>query len=394
MNCEKGGCNPEQRIEQPVEEDDKYFIVVHQGTIASGELVIKDAKKRDFLAQKYNLLCFKTEAAGALADFPCLVIQGISDYCDSHKNNNWHGFAAAAAAAYARRLFFHMPTEIEEETSIKPTAFDLQSYLPGIRQISKFIARKEELTEMQEALQPTVRPHRRRAVVLHGLGGIGKTQLALEYAQQHHEHYSTKIWLEARNETTINQSFTRLAEQILQKEQVTYIQTAVDSQDQSIILNAVKRWLDKPANKSWLIIYDNYDYHDLDNAHTEDEEFLGISGQITVSMNLRGQEKEVRSQSYDIRKYFPKADHGTIIITSRVSSRKLGRPIKISKLKSLDDCLEILASNSGRNIIDDPAAVDLAKRLNRLPLALASAGAYLRQVPINYTKYLQDYKKS
>ncbi|KAL6800448.1 ankyrin repeat protein [Trichoderma sp. SZMC 28012] len=115
MTCEKGGCSPEQRIERPVEEDEECFIVVHRGTIASGELVIKDAKKRDFLAQKYNLLCFETEAAGALTDFPCLVIRGISDYCDSHKNNNWHGFAAAAAAAYARQLFFHMSKELEEE---------------------------------------------------------------------------------------------------------------------------------------------------------------------------------------------------------------------------------------------------------------------------------------
>ncbi|KAF3076216.1 Nephrocystin-3 [Trichoderma lentiforme] len=394
MTCEKGGCNPEQRIERPVEEDDECFIVVHRGTIASGELVIKDATKRDFLAQKYNLLCFETEAAGALTDFPCLVIRGISDYCDSHKNDNWHGFAASAAAAYARRLFFHMSTELEEETSIKPTAFDLQSYLPGIPQISKFVARKEELKEMQEALQPTVRPHRRRAVVLHGLGGIGKTQLALEYAQRHREHYSTSIWLEARNETTINQSFTRLAERILEKEQVTYIQTALESQDESIILKAVKRWLDEPANESWLIIYDNYDYHDFTNAHSEDEEFLGTLSQITLSMNPRGQGKEVRSQSYDIRKYLPEADHGAIIITSRVSSKKLGRPIQISKLENIDDCLDILASTSGRNITDDPAAVDLAKRLDGLPLALASAGAYLRRVPINCTDYLQDYEGS
>ncbi|KAK4059589.1 hypothetical protein Trihar35433_10636 [Trichoderma harzianum] len=394
MTCEKGGCNPEQRIERPVEEDDECFIVVHRGTIASGELVIKDAKKRDFLAQKYNLLCFETEAAGALADFPCLVIRGISDYCDSHKNNNWHGFAAAAAAAYARRLFFHMSTELEEETSIKPTAFDLQSYLPGIPQISKFIARKEELTEMQEALQPTVRPHRRRAVVLHGLGGIGKTQLALEYAQRHNEHYSTRIWLEARNETTINQGFTRLAERILEKEQVTYIRIALESQDQSSIVKTVKRWLDEPANESWLVIYDNYDHHDLSSAHVEDEDFLDIPSQYTPSMNPRGQGKEVRSQSYDIRKYLPEADHGTIVITSRVLSRKLGRPIQISQLESLDDCLEILASTSGRNIINDPAAVDLAQRLDGLPLALASAGAYLGQNPINCTDYLQSYEKS
>ncbi|QYT02662.1 Nephrocystin-3 [Trichoderma simmonsii] len=394
MTCEKGGCNPEQRIERPVEEDDERFIVVHRGTIASGELVIKDAKKRDFLAQKYNLLCFETEAAGALTDFPCLVIRGISDYCDSHKNNNWHGFAAAAAAAYARRLFFHMSTELEEETSIKPTAFDIQSYLPGIPQISKFIARKEELTEMQSALQPTVRPHRRRAVVLHGLGGIGKTQLALEYAHRHREHYSTTIWLEARNETTINQGFTRLAERIIEKEQVTYIRIALESQDQSSIVKAVKRWLDEPANESWLVIYDNYDHHDLSNAHAEDEDFLDTPSQNTPSMNLRGQEKKVRLQSYDIRKYLPEADHGTIVITSRVLSRKLGRPIQISKLESLHDCLEILASTSGRNIINDPAAVDLAQRLDGLPLALASAGAYLGQNPINCTDYLQSYEKS
>ena len=51
------------------------------------------------------------EAAGAIIDFPCLVIRGISDYCDSHKNDVWHGFAAAAAAAYARQLFFHMSLE-------------------------------------------------------------------------------------------------------------------------------------------------------------------------------------------------------------------------------------------------------------------------------------------
>ncbi|KAL7788093.1 hypothetical protein V8C43DRAFT_316755 [Trichoderma afarasin] len=391
MTCEKGGCSPEKRIGRPVEEDDECFIVVHRGTIASGELVIKDAKKRDFLAQKYNLLCFETEAAGALTDFPCLVIRGISDYCDSHKNNNWHGFAAAAAAAYARRLFFHMSTELEEEIYVQPTAFDLQSYLPGIPQISKFIARKEELTEMQEALQPTARPHRRRTVVLHGLGGIGKTQLAIEYAQRYQEHYSTSIWLDARNETTINKGFADLAERILGKEQVTYIRIALDSQDQSIILKAVKRWLDEPANKSWLIIYDNYDDHDLSNVHAEDDDLLGSSSQNTLSMNSRCQGKEARPQAYDIRKYLPVADHGAVLITSRVLSMKLGRPIQISKLESLDDCLEILASTSGRDIINDPAAVDLAQRLDGLPLALASAGAYLRKAPISCTNYLQIY---
>jgi nucleoside phosphorylase len=57
----------------------------------------------------WGLLCFETEAAGALVALPCMVIRGISAYADSHKNDQWHGYAAAAAAAYARQLFFHMP---------------------------------------------------------------------------------------------------------------------------------------------------------------------------------------------------------------------------------------------------------------------------------------------
>jgi nucleoside phosphorylase len=110
--CDECGCDPLQRVQRLTDDDDdEPYIVVHRGTIASGELVVKDAKLRDQLAKEYGLLCFEMEAAGALADFPCIVIRGVSDYCDSHKNDQWHGYAAAAAAAYARQLFFHMPIE-------------------------------------------------------------------------------------------------------------------------------------------------------------------------------------------------------------------------------------------------------------------------------------------
>lgn len=112
-SCEAAKCDPTRRIAR--DEDEMYksdeWITVHRGTIASGELVIKDAAKRDLLSQEDEILCFEMECAGVLSDFPCLVIRGISDYCDSHKNDEWHGFAAAAAAAYARQLFFHMPID-------------------------------------------------------------------------------------------------------------------------------------------------------------------------------------------------------------------------------------------------------------------------------------------
>lgn len=112
VSCSQCKCDPTRRVQRDINNDENdIHVVVHRGTIASGELVIKNGVLRDQLAEEYGVLCFEMEAAGALADFPCLIIRGISDYCDSHKNNQWHGYAAATAAAYARELFFNMPID-------------------------------------------------------------------------------------------------------------------------------------------------------------------------------------------------------------------------------------------------------------------------------------------
>lgn len=122
ISCVQCGCDSAQLIPRNIDEadGDELYVIVHRGIVASGELVVKDARLRDRLAAAHGVLCFETEAAGALADFPCLVIRGISDYCDSHKNDQWHGYAAAAAAAYARQLFFHMPIE-DIKRYVEPT---------------------------------------------------------------------------------------------------------------------------------------------------------------------------------------------------------------------------------------------------------------------------------
>jgi nucleoside phosphorylase len=203
QSCDECACDPEQRIERRSNEGDESFVVVHRGTIASGELVVKSAALRDRLAKQHGLLCFEMEAAGALADFPCLVIRGISDYCDSHKNDQWHGYAAAAAAAYARQLFFHLPVEESQRNcnmQSNPAAFQLPINLSEIFEVPRFVAREEELSQIHEILKGTIG---RRTAVLHGLGGIGKTQIAIAYFKRHRTHYSTAIWLNARDETTL-----------------------------------------------------------------------------------------------------------------------------------------------------------------------------------------------
>ena len=82
---------------------------VHFGTIASADKVIKDANIRNRLAAEYGVLCFESQAAGLMNNFPCLVIRGIANYSDTHKNDLWQGYAAAAAAAYAKQLLESIP---------------------------------------------------------------------------------------------------------------------------------------------------------------------------------------------------------------------------------------------------------------------------------------------
>lgn len=77
---------------------------VHYGLIASGNQVMKDAIKRDKLAKARNILCIEMEAAGLMDTFECLVVRGICDYSDSHKNKIWQPYAAASAAAYVKTL--------------------------------------------------------------------------------------------------------------------------------------------------------------------------------------------------------------------------------------------------------------------------------------------------
>ncbi|GIZ49968.1 hypothetical protein CKM354_001298400 [Cercospora kikuchii] len=90
---------------------------VHYGTIASSDVLMKNGTERDLVVQrvkaqrKADVLCFEMEAAGIVKNWPCLIIRGICDYSDSHKNDAWQNFAAATAAAYTKDLLLRIPAE-------------------------------------------------------------------------------------------------------------------------------------------------------------------------------------------------------------------------------------------------------------------------------------------
>jgi nucleoside phosphorylase len=104
-------CNPERIIRRSPRVPDQPM--VHYGLIASGNRVVKDSHFRNRLRRDLGACCVDMEAAGLMNNFPCLVVRGICDYADSHKNKDWQGYAAAVAAAYATELLLITPMTIE-----------------------------------------------------------------------------------------------------------------------------------------------------------------------------------------------------------------------------------------------------------------------------------------
>ncbi|KAF5007419.1 hypothetical protein FDECE_6267 [Fusarium decemcellulare] len=118
MSCATscGVSNTIRRDARSVDEDNPK---IHYGLIASGNLLMKDAIVRDRLSAEEDVLCFEMEAAGLSNHFPCVVIRGICDYSDSHKNDEWQEYAAMVAAAYAKKLLLQVPlNKIEAEERI------------------------------------------------------------------------------------------------------------------------------------------------------------------------------------------------------------------------------------------------------------------------------------
>ncbi|TKW55342.1 hypothetical protein CTA1_11866 [Colletotrichum tanaceti] len=111
-------CRSEDRVDRDARATPDP--VLFFSNIASGNQVMKDSQTRDRYSQELGgVLCFKIEAAGLMNTLPCIVIRGICDYADAHKNERWQSYAAATAAAYAKELLHTIPPLVSR-TPIRP----------------------------------------------------------------------------------------------------------------------------------------------------------------------------------------------------------------------------------------------------------------------------------
>lgn len=113
-NCHS--CDPNEEIQRDAR--DSADPDIHYGIIASGNTLVKDAATRNKIIKHVggDCLCVEMEAAGLMNHFPCLVIRGICDYADAHKNDRWQCYASATAAAFGKELLGYFPVKNLQET--------------------------------------------------------------------------------------------------------------------------------------------------------------------------------------------------------------------------------------------------------------------------------------
>ncbi|SCO44887.1 uncharacterized protein FFNC_10101 [Fusarium fujikuroi] len=126
-SCVEIGCEPDKLIPREHREDlpigADFAPEIFIGRLGSGNTVMKSGLDRDRIAAKYNVVAFEMEGAGIGEEFPCIVVKGICDYADSHKNKTWQNFAAATAASVAKAILAWFPSSSGGQHEPPPKAY-------------------------------------------------------------------------------------------------------------------------------------------------------------------------------------------------------------------------------------------------------------------------------
>ncbi len=175
--------------------------------------------------------------------------------------------------------------------------------LEGIPVVDKFVPRDDDLRKLEDALlpRPASKPQR-QILVLHGFGGIGKTQLAIRFARKYQQRFSAIFWLNGSTKNQIQQDLAVVARRLSDEvPEARSFFPAEKNADIKVIVKGLLRWLSQSGNTRWLLILDN------------------------VDRDSSAAVKEKDPDAFDLGEYLPPADHGSILITTRLSKlRQLG----------------------------------------------------------------------
>ena len=188
------------------------------------------------------------------------------------------------------------------------------------------MARDVEMTQLAKTLLPSSTDQmRRKVLIVHGLAGVGKTQLSVEFTRKYQRRYSAVFWINGSSKERLGRSIadlaSRLPEHQLSEESRNYSRNGSANVDG--VVKDVLKWFSRRTNDQWLLIFDNVD-----------REF---------SVPLRDPE------AFDVKEYFPTADQGSILVTSRLASLwQLGTDIKLEPVNEAQGA-SILENTLGRS---------------------------------------------
>ncbi|KAI9737238.1 MAG: hypothetical protein M1818_005770 [Claussenomyces sp. TS43310] len=363
---------------------------IHYGLIASADRLMTDSMLRDQLNESYSgqILCFEMEAAGLMPSYPCLVVRGICDYSDSHKreDDGWQGFAAAMAAAYAKEFINQLPAAaMAEDPTIANTVKQPRFICPYLENAA-FIGRlsiKEEIAQKlqhyEDGTETTKHsPQIGKAAALYGLGGVGKTQIAIAYIYKIHRLFPDMsiFCIHAATVNRFRHGYLEIGRQC----QIPGI-----DDPQADVLECVKDWLQDEKNGRWLLV--------IDNADNIDDFFH--SGQ---DHSCRPPSPASGTRPKRLGAYLPSCSHGSILVTTRnkaaaikVASKKAAIEVaKMNESESQDLFSSILTDHDH----SQSDMIRLASLLDHIPLALAQAAAYIEENSSTIARYIEVFNES
>ena len=205
-----------------------------------------------------------------------------------------------------------------------------------------FTGRENMLEGLRKALMSGQRAALTQAI--HGLGGVGKTQLAVEYAYRNMGYYDVVWWVRSEEPATLSADYAGLATELGLPER--------EAKEQEVMVQAARRWLER--NPRWLLVFDN------------------------------------ARKSEEVQPYLPQGGSGHVIITSRNPNwRGVGSTLHVEEM-DMPKAVEFLLKRTGQR--DEEAANALAEELGRLPLALEQAGAYMDVTGTSLRDYLRLFR--
>jgi tetratricopeptide (TPR) repeat protein len=219
-----------------------------------------------------------------------------------------------------------------------------------------FTGRGDVLTHLHQALQADNTVALTQPQSISGLGGIGKTQTAIEYAYRYHSAYRAILWARADSYGVLLSEFVRIAFLLNLPEK--------DEQDQNLVVEAVMRWLH--IHTHWLLILDNVE--DIELAAP----FIPMTGRGHVLLTTRAQ--------------------GLGGIAQRVQVEKMDAYVGAWFLLRRAGFIASQASFDAANDDDCIHAMEISRVMDGLPLALDQAGAYIKEVPCSLSDYLDLYR--